>query len=194
MLIARRRRVALPVAAALALVPLSCGVPLQDGATELPADRVPYGLAVPASTTTTTTTTGETAAIVYLVAEDGLVPVRRTFASTPGVATLIDALTASLSADEAARGLRRALADRELLDTVEATGDLATVELTDEFSLLPSREQLLALGQVVLTLTQLERIDRVRFTLDQEPLSVPTATGSVSSSPVRSAEYEPLLL
>ncbi|MEZ5235149.1 MAG: GerMN domain-containing protein [Acidimicrobiales bacterium] len=189
------RALALAISAALAAGSLAtgCGVPLQDRATYIPPDQVPYDLGATTAPPTTAPDAATHLATLYFVLDDELVAVQRPVSTPPVARTAVELLLQPLSDAEASLGLRRALSDPTLVDTVSSSGTSAQVELTDDFLLLPAREQLLALGQLVLTLTGLDEVARVRFTLDREPLSVPTASGSVADGAVARDDYLPLL-
>jgi spore germination protein GerM len=169
-----------------------CGVPLDDGARAADPEDVPYGLvAVP---TSTTVGVGEpVAATVYLVHEDELVAATRNVDRPVDVGRLVQELARGLTPDEQSRGLRRAFGGTDLVTGVARSGSLCTIELSQDFERLPSREQVLALGQIVFTVTGLEGVEQVRFTRDQEVVDVPTGDASLIKRPVGRSDYVELL-
>ena len=57
----------------------------------------------------------------------------------------------------------------------------ATVELAEDFNQIPTTDQRLAIGQLVLTLTGLPGVDQVRFRLNGVDLAVPLPGGTTST-------------
>jgi spore germination protein GerM len=191
-----RARTAAVVAAASALgvVLLSsgCGVPLDDRARAADPADVPYGL-VAQPTSTTVDETGPERATVYLVREDRLVPVTREVDGQLDASSLVEELATGLTAEEQSEGLRRAFGGSDLVAGVSQAGTLCTIELSPEFERLPSREQVLALGQIVFTVTGLQGLEQVSFTLDGEPLDVPTGDATLTNRPVSRSDFGELL-
>lgn len=168
--LARRVGVATVVVAA-AVVLAGCGVrldavpqPVPPGA--LPAPSLSATVTVPAPGAQTQTVR------LWFVRDDGLVPVLSDFAAasgTPGVspAELVAGLTSGPDRIQAAEGLRTVVrdpltelplvavpvADSELVDqTVTEPGSVVVV-IAPEVAALPPGEQVLLLGQVVLSIT-----------------------------------------
>ncbi len=75
-----------------------------------------------------------------------------------------------------------------------APGGTITVQLSDAFAALPPTEQLLLLGQVVLTLTD-AGADAVLVTdIEGVPVSVPLPDGRVLEGPASRSDYAPLTI
>ena len=70
---------------------------------------------------------------------------------------------------------------------------VAQVDLAAEFAELGSDRQLLAIAQLVLTLTSRPGVGQVAFTLDTAPIDVPRADGTITSDPVTRADYASML-
>ena len=133
-----------------------------------------------------------------------LVPVNRTSPTGLTDEQKVESLAAGPTASEAAQGLRTALTpvqpDAPLVVTAEADGvpvavspTQTAVVLNPEFVQLPSQEQLLILGQVVLTLNESPDATVV-FVDDQgSPVSVPLPNGRLTSEPVSAADYAQLI-
>jgi spore germination protein GerM len=132
--------------------------------------------------------------VVFLLAGErgSLVPVERRAASST-LGAVLDELAAGPSAAEAARGLRSAIPDEQFLADVTLGGGTATVGLTDDFSSLGGQDQLLAIGQLVLSLTAQPGVGRVAFTLDGERVEVPRGDGSLTSGSVSRDAYADLV-
>ncbi len=173
------------------LVVAACGVPLDDRARVTPPERVPYGLV---STTTLLDTPGGRVDVdVYLVEGDRLRPVARTLPAPVEAARLLAELTQPLTEAERADGLRRALGDGALFDEVSTSGETVKLALTEEFERLPAQEQVLALGQIVYTLTELSTVRAVQFSRDGTALDVPTADGTLATGAVDRTDYAALI-
>lgn len=169
--------VALVVAASVA----GCGVSAQDT-----AEPVSTG-AQPATPSGGGERTAGSRLIVYLVRDADLAPVERRF-RTPTAAAALDELVKGPTRAEAADGIRTALAP-EVVGVEDVLSDGATtVSLTRGFTGITGGNQLLAVAQVVWTLTDLASVDRVSFTVEGLPVEVPTDAG-LSSGPVDRDDY-----
>ncbi|WP_164704593.1 GerMN domain-containing protein [Blastococcus litoris] len=119
---------------------------------------------------------------VFLVRGAALAPVqRRIHAATP--ATALEQVAEGPTRAEAAGGIRTALPPELVgVEEVLPTGSV-TVSVTRGFTGITGGNQLLAVAQVVWTLTDLPAVDRVRFTVEGVPVEVPTDAG-LSAGPV----------
>jgi len=73
---------------------------------------------------------------------------------------------------------------------------VATIELpTGFFEQIPPEDQLLAIGQIVLTVTEVGGIGQVLFTQEGQPVGVPRKGGGFSdgNEPLARRDYEELL-
>lgn len=185
-----RVRAALAVVA-VALVAAGCGVPLQDSAQPIPGLHTQHPAAP--SPSATTRNVG-----LWLVSEGRLVRVpART--SLPESASDLIALLASppttagslrsLVADPVGGGSLVAVAPDQPLDLV---GSPVVVQVSPTFSSLPPTEQVLLLGQVVLTLTGAGASEVVVTDMNGAPLSVPLPDGRLLDAPATRADYLPL--
>ena len=171
--------------AALALLVVgalgACGVPDQDRAIRVDPADVPFGLLDPGTTTTVADATRT--AVVYLLADDRLVPVDRQVPSDATLADLLELVVAGPTDQERSLGITTAVPAGAVATAVEARG-VATVELTEAFGDVRSEEQLLALAQLIYTLTERPGLGGVAFTLGGEEVSVPVPDGSAIVGPV----------
>jgi spore germination protein GerM len=124
---------------------------------------------------------------VWFVREGRLSAATRRIPSTAGpVATAVQSLLAGPTPEEEAGGLGTAVPrGAELLD-VSLADDLAEIDLSKEFE--ASAEQpvfLLRIGQVVYTATELNRVSRVRFLIDGEPVNVIGQDGTAHQTVTR---------
>jgi len=106
---------------------------------------------------------------------------------TPQVA--LAELLSGPSEAEQNRSLRSAVPDAEVVIGVEVLGGVASVDLASTFSEIPASDQVLAVGQIVLTLTDLRGIGRVRFIVDEVQIAVPLPTGDASEGSVSRDDY-----
>jgi spore germination protein GerM len=105
--------------------------------------------------------------------------------------TALDAL-ASPPAD-AGPLLRTALTEPSLVREVRLLGGIARVDLLPEVAALPADEQLLAVAQIVCTLTGRPGVGQVSFSLQGARQAVPKGDGSLVSSPVSRDDYSGLM-
>ncbi len=190
----------------LLLVLAACG-----GAGEEPTTVATTTTVAPTTSATTTTTTtavptsgpDETAgwfAVYFFLptaGEEGarLVPVYRAWADVPGTeapeADALFELFRGPSADEAAAGVSSEIASgTSLLGFTGEGGGLATLDLSSEFTAGASALSLQArLAQVVYTVTQFPGVERLRFALDGEPITVFPGTGLRLPGPVGRVDF-----
>lgn len=118
---------------------------------------------------------------VFFVRGSQLAPVqRRISAATPAAA--LDQVTEGPTRTEAAGGIRTALPPEVVgIDTLAPPG-VVTVSVTRGFTGITGGNQLLAVAQIVWTLTDLPAVDRVRFTVDGVAVEVPTDAGLSAAS------------
>jgi hypothetical protein len=179
---------------ALGLSLVGCGVSAEQDASLAGAEDVPFGLLDPAveSESPLEGATG-TAVPVFLVRGEGpeLVGVAR-LAPSGALSSRLDVLAEGPTPSEAASGLRSALAGPEAVTSVDLSGGVARVDLSRDFTELSGSDQLLAIAQMVFTLTERADVSRVGFTLDGEPVQVPRGDGSLTSDPVARGDYADL--
>ena len=185
----RRRAVA---AVALTLVVAGCGVPLQDSAQPIPGLQPPNGSAAP-SPMSTTRDIG-----LWLVSDGRLVRVTARTALPVSAGDLVRLLATpvptagslrSLVADPVGGGALVTVAPDQPLDP---TGPPVTVQVSPTFSSLPPTEQVLLLGQVVLTLTGAGASGVLVSDAHGAPLSVPLPDGRLLDGPASRCHYLPL--
>lgn len=175
-----RRLPALLVVVTLALA--ACGVPLDDAAAPVPG----YSRAAtaPASSPTVDTQQGT----AWFVAGDRLVP--RTV-SLPSSADVVAALSAA-PGDGAVRTLNVGPVDGAPLATgpeKDPTTGEQRVTLSPTFAELSASDQVLLIGQVVLTVSELGREPVLFVDQDGAVLSVPLPDGRVRDGAVTRGDY-----
>ena len=195
-----RRRSGLAPTAALVLVAAglaACGVGADSTARAIDPEKVPPGLG--ASVTETSAVESDAGidlsqpAQLWFIRADRLVPVDRRVPLGTTPRELLDSLVKGPTPEERNQSLRSALLDLNLYTSVRASGGVAIVDLTSAFSTLPSSEQLLAVGQMVGSLTSLAGVGLVSFRLGGDRVDVPVGDGSQAQGPVSRDDYAALV-
>jgi germination protein M len=170
-------------------------------ATASPTQATPTATAAPVSPSPTTSPapTGTMVVRAYYLLDDAaggdpaLVPVLRTVPKSKGTArAAMRALLAGPTAKE--RGadprIRTTIPRGTTLLGITINEGVATVDLSGAFATGGGSFSVRArLAQVVYTLTQFSTVDRVRFKLDGEPVTVFSSEGIILKSPVDRAHY-----
>jgi spore germination protein GerM len=89
--------------------------------------------------------------------------------------------------------LRTAVGEPSVVRTVRIVAGIARVDLLPAVSNIGSDEQLLAIAQLVCTLTGRPGVGQVSFTLEGTPVDVPRGDGSLTDGPVSRDDYAELL-
>lgn len=173
--------------AALAVLVMSCGFPAEDGPTAIDDDT-----ATSSSTVGTGSVVASEEITVWFVRGDQLVSRTRDAAAPVTAQAAIDALGAGATPAETSSGLRSAIPTPAMLVTAELTRGIATVDLAPEFSDVAPGDQVLALGQVVFTLTDLPGVGRVRFQISGDPVAVPLPDGTSTDDSVSRDDFSSL--
>ena len=93
----------------------------------------------------------------------------------------LDALGRGPNRNEVDVGLRSTLPDESRFPDVSVSRGTATVDLGRRFTALSGEDQVIALAQLVYTITGQPGIGLVRFTLDGRPTEVPRANGELTA-------------
>ena len=194
------RRLLVGIGAGLVLVGsiTGCGVPVESSAQPLPSDILPTPTPTPSPTETSTTQPAPATARLWFVQEEGIVPVTAPVEGTEPQ-QLLDALAAGPPADT--ENLRTVVVDPltgeafvSATDTNPPQEGIVTVQASPAFTALPPTEQILLLGQVVLTLTGVRTTDGVLVVNEQgEALAVPLPDGRLLDGPATAADYRSLV-
>lgn len=185
---------ALALAAAVAGAAAGCGIPAEKGATLARAEDVPFDLLaeIPETTSSTVgspTGASTTTATIFLVQGERLAPVERNVPAPPSGEGVIEALERGPTRSEAALGLRSALVGRDVMRSIGVSGGIASVDLGTGFTEIVGRDQIMALAQIVSTVTGLPGVGRVAFTLAGVPVGVPRGDGAVTTESVSRDDY-----
>jgi spore germination protein GerM len=170
----------------------ACGVPTHQSAKKVEAKDVPFGLLDKDSGATTSARSGEEAVTLFFARDGRLVPVSRPLKRPVTPEALLGALREGPTTAEVAAGVRSALPALRAFRSISLAGGTATVDLVPRFTSLSSTDQLLALAQIVYTLTARPGIGQVRFTLQGASTEVPRANGSLTSAAVSRDDYASL--
>jgi spore germination protein GerM len=174
-------RVLLAVAA---VILAGCGVPLQSEPEVIdPGIGPELPVEVPA-------TNGRADGAIYLVRGDSLVAVARDATTQPS--DTLEQLLAGPAAAEAQAGLRTAIPISSVIREVTLADGLATVDVSSSFGRVGGQEEILAIAQLVLTLTT-TGVDRVTVLLDGLPVALPLPNGVLVTDPVTFADYQVLV-
>lgn len=182
-------------AAALGVVLLGavgCGVPSGGRPHAISRSAVPFGLLDPAPASASAQPNGP-ALPVYLLHNDHLVAVTRHLNWVNRPAELVRVLFEGPTADESSRGLTTDIPSGTVLLSLDVNGTTATADLSKAFGDLGGSEQVLAVAQVVYTLTASRHIDGVRFTVEGRTVEVPDGSGSLSSRPRTRSDFPGVL-
>jgi hypothetical protein len=207
------------ICAAIAIVAVACGIPDSGNVSRIPPDKIgalddtipttstttttipettlePTTTTIPLSTTTTIATEDVT---LYFINSGGiLVPYGRPLLKGASSAQVLSALQEGPPPGDIGVGLRTAI-PRETAAKLRVTEDgsgVATVDLpTNFYDEVKSEDQILAFGQIVLTLTEVGRIGQVMFTMGGTPTGVLRGAGDLSppGQPLPPRDYFPLL-
>ena len=181
-------------AALTAVLAGACSVPGSGDVEVVTRDAVPFGLLDEDQGPPAASPIGADSLPLFLVADDSgtLVPVERRVEEA-SVEAVLDELAAGPTRAEEALGLRSAIADARFVAGVTVERGTATVDLTDDFAALGGQDQLLAIAQLVLSLTGQPGVGRAAFTLGGDRIEVPRGDGSLTSGSVSRDAYLPLL-
>lgn len=133
------------------------------------------------------------AAPLYLVGDDGLVRVTRDLPVPLDAEAVLGSLLAGVTEPEDRSGLSSSIPiGTELLEfgIVDA---MATIDLSADFATVGGQQEILAVAQIVLTVTQSGEVGGVIFELDGVRTDVPTADGALATNAVTPADYESLI-
>jgi spore germination protein GerM len=166
-----------------------CGVPAQDEPHQVELPRRPLNETI---TPAVTEPVGEVAQVMCLVRDNRLVQAVRRVDAIPGPQRQLDQLIAGPTPAEQAQDLSTALATTALTVTVPTTA-VATVEVGETDESTGRSDEVLAYGQIVCTLTSRADIAVVSFQRDGRPLQVPRGDLTLTSEPLREADYRSLI-
>jgi len=169
-----------------------CAVPAERRAQRAADRSVPFGLLDPAAPPLVPPGPGPASEPVALcfVRDGHLVAVQVALAAPVSLREPLDALAAPPRGIDP--DLRTALTE-PIVNDARLVGGIARVDLGPAVSALAGGEQLLAVAQIVCTLTGRPGVGQVSFTLEGARLAVPKGDGSLVTSPVARDDYASLV-
>lgn len=189
-----RSAIGIVVAIAVSLVLTSCGVTLQENAHVFDPEVVPYNLLDATTTTLAPAISQGDEATVCLVLDGKLLAVGRAGLDLTSPNLLKELAILGPTEGEASLLIRSVLPDEDMLVSISTEAGHAVVDLSVEFSDLPTDQQLLLVAQITCTLTSQPNVTHVMFTLEGESIAVPSGDGSMVSGSVNRLDYEELIV
>lgn len=208
----RLRRKAGLLALVAGFLMAGCGVPLEDSAQPLPPEVIPPPIVVPTASpspsvsptpspsVSPTSTPAVEVVDLFFIREDGLVPLASDVPAPTDPQVVLDALAAGPPAET---GLRSVVVDpltgTALVSQFVPAGEVslpiadATIAVASSFSSLPSAEQVLLLGQVVLSLSSAGSNTVSIVDEAGSPLAVPLPDGRLLDRPATALDYASLI-
>ncbi|MEV0799153.1 GerMN domain-containing protein [Kribbella sp. NPDC050281] len=188
---------AIAVAVAAALVLVGCGVPVQEDPAPIDPGAIPSRLRTSSRPTTgpAPATSGQATIQVNFVRRDRLVALNREAPSTTST-ELMNAVLQGLqdgpTATERAGGLTSALQPGLTLSVIHVQARSVVLELSGETGGRSAAENVLAVGQIVLSVTALPAVDEVTFSHNGVPVEALLADGALTTKPLTAKDYEAL--
>ena len=182
-----------------ALTVAACGVGAESKAHVFSSGEVPAGILdrsfQPTTTVggTSTTLAPLTSYRLFFVQSGKLYEVVRTSVGAPTLSAAVEALSLGPTSVEIAAQFRSALGSSTVVSSVRANGALAQVDLARSFSDIPRSDQVLAIGQITLTLTDRPDVLRVQFTQVNLTIDVPKGDASLTHEPVGADDFKALV-
>ncbi|HVX71141.1 MAG TPA: GerMN domain-containing protein [Mycobacteriales bacterium] len=167
----------------------SCGLPMSGEPHRIDPSTVPYGLLASQPATPSSPEAGPHVAI-YLVDGDHLVARSRQITGLNVPAEALRSLLLGPTPAESAQGLISDIPAQTRLFSLDLRGTVATVDLSSTFGAAGGSQQVLAIAQIVYTVTASRYIDAVRFSLSGRPIEVPNGTGSLAPGARSRADFE----
>jgi spore germination protein GerM len=181
---------------AAAVVLAGCGVPVQSTPEPIEPAAVPSQLTGGGrAASPQPSTAGRSTLQIDFVRNDRLVSIRRQ--APPGapaerIETVIKGLIAGPTSTEQANGITTALPPNLNLTIAELRGTRVTLELSGETEGRSATENILAVGQIVLSVTALPSIDEVTFSRNGVPVEALLADGALTTDPLTASDYASL--
>jgi spore germination protein GerM len=173
----------------------ACGVPTQGPPVSI--TRVPYDLTKPEPhVVATPTPTGTGRPYVYLVRDELLVPVKASRASSDpsaGVTQVLAQLADGPADQDRSGGLSTALGPDTAFRLVRLQGGVARIDIAPGDQVPSPSRVLLAVAQVVLSVTSVPGVDAVLVSRDGGALELPLPGGALTGAPVTAQDYASLV-
>jgi len=190
----RRALLALALVASLLA---ACGIPTSDQASVVAKKDIPLRLlspkVPPSSTSSTLPSSGTVQPIYFIDDAKQLVEVPRTVAAPTDLELVLNALLRGPSATQTALGLSTALPPNLRIRSTTAVNDVIIIRLNKAFTSISGDDQILAVGQLVLTATRQPGVTKISFVVAGAVVPVPIDSGASTTAPVTAGDYSTLL-
>lgn len=174
-----------------------CGIPTEATSTPISPSRVPYHLLSPQppATTTTTSPAYTTSITVYFtVTFSRYVAPVTVQVQKPTLTVVLEVLLGGPSPVLASKNYQSAFAPSVQLVHASVAGSVATVDFNRPFGQLSGTSALLAVAQVVFTVTtNFTNVKALKFQIDNVTTAVPTPATGLTLAPVGPDLYKTLL-
>jgi spore germination protein GerM len=174
--------------AAAGVLLAACGVGVDAAPNVIGKRSVPYGLTRPAPPTTAAPVPSAYVTI-YLLAPQHLVAVSQSVSGPVTVSTVLRALAAGPTDQQAAQGLASPISSAAPLRFDHLVNTVATVDVSSSFTALAQKEQELAAAQLVYSLTAFPGVSSVQIRIHGRLVQVPTGKGTLTKVPLTRSNY-----
>jgi Sporulation and spore germination len=183
-----RRFIRLVMIPLTGLLLVACGISPDSSPQPINRKDVPYGL-LDRPPATTPVSIPDAFVTIYLDGVQRLVAVSRPVPAPASVRGALVALGQGSTTAEAAQGLVSPISTAVPLLLVNLGAASATVDLSRSFANLGEQEEIVAVAQLVYTMTSFPGIRMVVIKIDGSVATVPTGTGTVTKKPVSRSDY-----
>ena len=185
----RSRLRAAVAAAVIALGCAACGLPATGQTQTIDPSGVPFGLLSPSPAELASPKAQGQPTAVYFVRDDRLVTSLRRVDGDNAPAEIVRMLLDGPTREEAARNITSDIPEGTRLISLDVVGSIATVDLSEQFGTAGGSDQVLAVAQIVYTLTSTGAVRAVQFAIGGKVIEEPDGSGSLASTPRSRADY-----
>lgn len=192
MMITRSRGIALLVTALAYTLLAGCGVQAQSAPQPLSSGDLAKAGAptlTPSTSSPTPTATESEEATVYFIHGQRLVAVPRNVARTESAGPIVAALLAGPTKTEASAGFTTAIPPGIASLDVTFVDGVGVVGVPPQLETLGGASQILAIAQLVYTITGLDGISGLQLTDGRSLVEVPNSAGELSFGPVYRSDF-----
>ena len=188
---------ALGAVAGVVLLLAACGIPTSEQASVVAKRDVPLHLLSPkvpsSSASSTLPSSGAVQPVYFINGAKQLEEVPRAVAAPADLELVLSALLRGPSATQTALGLSTGLPANLRIRNTAVINGVVTIRLSKAFTSISGDNQILAVGQLVLTATRQPGVNRISFVVAGAVVPVPIDSGASTTSPVTAADYATLL-
>lgn len=171
----------------------SCGLN-ENSSVEL-LDNANYSISISSPPTTNSPPNQiQEGIVIYLISGSGLRTQSLIVPSPITAETVTTALNGPFDENVTARGLRTGFYESsDLITSVSTAESVATIDLSKAFTELPGDEQLLILGQIVLSVIANTEITSINFTSNNIAIRIPNANGKLIRGAAQRSDFVDLV-